>query len=634
MNTKISHRASAGILLIMALMMSMATWYTGPTSAATILPNGEQTFLDNNGNPLASGLVYFYIPSTFTPKDTWQDASGSTLNTNPVLLDDAGRAIIYGSGSYRQIVKDSLGNVIWDQLTEDTSPTTGISWGGTSGGSANTQTVVATDFVVAAGAKLVFIAGFTNTGPLTVNPNATGAISVLKPSLSAPAALSGGEVVAGNIVELDYDGAVFQLVNPVETPITGPLTNLASATTTQLGTIASHNINITGTTTITSFGSSASTAFPIYFVKFQGVLLLTYNASSLIIPGAYNITTTAGDTAVIEYLGSSNWKVRDYVYINPPWVPAPQGRLTLTTATPVMTADVTSSASVFYTPYTGNQVPLYNGTTFTPQTFTEQTLTLNNPNHVINSNWDVFAATNAGVLTICTGPAWTSDTGRGTGAGTTQISRVLGVWTNTVALSACRNGATTFAVAAGFGTYLGSFRTTGTIADTVWIATPAAASGGGNARLYVWNAYNRVNVGASSKDTTNTWTYSTATWRAANAAVSSGVLNRITAIFGLNEDSVLAAYTQNVSASGATDTMSNGVCLDCTNNFTGAPGTWIGNNNGGFITGRYNGTLSTPGLHFFQATEFHNAAGGVGTWYGDNNVPTYQQMVLELSGRM
>jgi hypothetical protein len=84
---------------------------------AIILPLAETQFTDANGVPLADGSVYFYVPGTLTPKDTWQDAGGTTLNTNPVVLDAAGRAIIYGSGNYRQIVKDKDGNQIWDQLT-------------------------------------------------------------------------------------------------------------------------------------------------------------------------------------------------------------------------------------------------------------------------------------------------------------------------------------------------------------------------------------------------------------------------------------------------------------------------------------------------------------------------------------
>lgn len=88
-----------------------------------LLPLGLTTFFDNNGDPLAGGFVYFYVPNTSTFKDTWQDGDQGTLNTNPVELDSAGRATIWGSGPYRQLVNDSLGNLIWDRLI--TLPETG-----------------------------------------------------------------------------------------------------------------------------------------------------------------------------------------------------------------------------------------------------------------------------------------------------------------------------------------------------------------------------------------------------------------------------------------------------------------------------------------------------------------------------
>ncbi len=86
-------------------------------STAAILPQGKQQFLDNNGNPLSSGKVYFYIPNTTTFKTTWQDAAETIANTNPVTLDAGGRAIIYGAGTYRQIVKNSANTTIFDAVT-------------------------------------------------------------------------------------------------------------------------------------------------------------------------------------------------------------------------------------------------------------------------------------------------------------------------------------------------------------------------------------------------------------------------------------------------------------------------------------------------------------------------------------
>lgn len=93
--------------------------------------NGKTQFFDAAGVSLALGSVAFYIPGTLTPKDTWQDSAGTILNTNPVALDASGSAIIYGNGSYRQIVKDSLGNTIWDQVAQ--SVPTVVSLSGTGG---------------------------------------------------------------------------------------------------------------------------------------------------------------------------------------------------------------------------------------------------------------------------------------------------------------------------------------------------------------------------------------------------------------------------------------------------------------------------------------------------------------------
>ncbi len=81
-----------------------------------LLLNGEQQFFDDNGVPLALGTVTLYIPTTTTPKDSWKDPAGDAMNTNPIHLDAAGRAVIWGEGFYRQIVKDVLGNTIWDKV--------------------------------------------------------------------------------------------------------------------------------------------------------------------------------------------------------------------------------------------------------------------------------------------------------------------------------------------------------------------------------------------------------------------------------------------------------------------------------------------------------------------------------------
>ena len=48
-------------------------------------------FLDNNGNPLAGGLLYTYAAGTTTPQATYTTAAGNVANANPIVLDSAGR---------------------------------------------------------------------------------------------------------------------------------------------------------------------------------------------------------------------------------------------------------------------------------------------------------------------------------------------------------------------------------------------------------------------------------------------------------------------------------------------------------------------------------------------------------------
>lgn len=244
--------------------------------------------------------------------------NGSTADATQVMAN------------YNKIINDVNTNAAKNGVNSDITAITGLTtplsaaqgganvWYGTSAstGTANAQsvaTLVPNNFTLVTGNTVSFVAGFTNTGATTLNANGTGATNIFKRTLTGTTALTGGEIVLNTVTVVRYDGTQWQLVGDVPAPF-GALTNLASATTTDLGTIASHNINITGTTTITSFGSSATTTFPIYKVLFAGALTLTHNATSLIIPGATNITTSANDVAEVMYLGSGNWRVLRYNY--------------------------------------------------------------------------------------------------------------------------------------------------------------------------------------------------------------------------------------------------------------------------------------------------------------------------------
>lgn len=119
-----------------------------------------------------------------------------------------------------------------------------------------------------------------------------------------------------------------------------------------------------------------------------------------------------------------------------------QGRLTLTSGTPVTTSDVTAATTIYFCPSDGNQVAVFDGTWWTIRTFTELSVAIPS---AASQAYDVFLADIAGTLTLEV-LAWTSDTARAT-AYTTQDGVKV------------KAGATTRRL-------LGSFRTTAVAGQT------------------------------------------------------------------------------------------------------------------------------------------------------------------------
>ena len=85
--------------------------------------------------------------------------------------------------------------------------------------------------------------------------------------------------------------------------------NVASATP-DLSAATGNFIDITGTSAITALGTVA--AGQMFFLRFTGALTFTHNATSLILPGAANITTANGDIACMLSLGGGNWVCAGY----------------------------------------------------------------------------------------------------------------------------------------------------------------------------------------------------------------------------------------------------------------------------------------------------------------------------------
>lgn len=115
----------------------------------------------------------------------------------------------------------------------------------------------------------------------------------------SPALLDDVQRAQASFIAMLRDGKGFSV------PVT-----LASAATTDIGAQNALAVEITGTTTITSFGTSYNGP---RFLRFTGALILTHNATTLNLPGAQNITTAAGDTCIAYPNSAANgWNVVQY----------------------------------------------------------------------------------------------------------------------------------------------------------------------------------------------------------------------------------------------------------------------------------------------------------------------------------
>lgn len=97
--------------------------FWGHHMTQSLIQEPVQSYEDSNGKPLNGGQLFTYSAGTLTLKATYQDAAGATPNTNPIVLNERGEAVVYGSGNYRMILKNAAGATIWDRDNVSTAPT-------------------------------------------------------------------------------------------------------------------------------------------------------------------------------------------------------------------------------------------------------------------------------------------------------------------------------------------------------------------------------------------------------------------------------------------------------------------------------------------------------------------------------
>lgn len=240
-----------------------------------------------------------------------------------------------------------------------------------------------------------------------------------------------------------------------------------------------------------------------------------------------------------------------------------EARLTLSSGVPVTTANLSAQSTLYFTPYKGDRIELFDGTNWNVRTLTEISIALTGL--VSGRPYDVFVYDNAGTPAAEV-LAWTNDTTRAT-----AIILLNGI--------AVKSGQTTRR-------YVGTFYTTGTN------TTEDSAT-----KRYVWNMHNRVERAFNFTIASN-WTYATATPRQANGDANA----RFDYVCGLLEEPVEATLNVTVTATGIA-TPSGGIGLDSITTYTRQWATTIpANGYQGNGSCRY---IGYPGLgrHFFSWLE-------------------------------
>lgn len=267
------------------------------------------------------------------------------------------------------------------------------------------------------------------------------------------------------------------------------------------------------------------------------------------------------------------------------------GRLTLTSGVPVLSSDVTAAATLFFTPYNGNQVLIWNGASaFVSTTFSE--LQLDVTALAADTVYDITISNPAAPQLNAV--AWASAVARAT-----ALIRVNGVPT------------------VGGETYLGTIATnSATRLNMMFI--PLYAVGGTSNRLDVWNMYNRVDIFSINTDSTATWAYDANAYRAKNNNTN----NATTFVCGLSEDALQSTNNAAMNVTATTTLGSIGIGLDVSNaNHENCNQQTMNPPNGGNALCTADLQLMPPiGRHFLCPIEQGFAGVGDVNWQGNNSI--------------
>ncbi len=298
--------------------------------------------VNDDASGIGSGwLMNFYITGTTTRKDTFSDNPLTSTNANPVVADSSGRFadIFLESGTYKVVLTDAAAVEKW---TADPVA-----------GSVGTSGVVdekTASYTVTIDDATKIIAVNATSGNLTITLLAAAAagdgfeVTVKKTDSSTNSVTvdgNGAETIDGaanyvlkdqyETVSVRSDASNWLILSTRREPLSNdPSPQLGGdisgnsaqfqwskgadvASAADLPVITDGNyFDVTGTTTVTTIATTGGIGTTIK-LHFDGALILTHDATNLILPGGANITTAAGDEVEFTEYASADWRCTNYI---------------------------------------------------------------------------------------------------------------------------------------------------------------------------------------------------------------------------------------------------------------------------------------------------------------------------------
>ncbi len=216
-------------------------------------------YFNSSGTLYQSIKVYHYAAGTTTNKDMWSDEGKISAVAQPFVGDTSGIAGLFGDGMYHLVIKDTDDNTLYDRDNWRITSDTATLWEGNFGTSYPTATAANLHHLFAK------VDGSDNLVALGLN-NGTSFIDVSTPIGQ------GTDIASAATITIPGDGWYY---------------------------------DVTGTMAITAINTYG--VGRLIYLQFDGILTLTHNGTSLILPGGNNITTYTNLVVALMEISSGNW---------------------------------------------------------------------------------------------------------------------------------------------------------------------------------------------------------------------------------------------------------------------------------------------------------------------------------------